>query len=47
VHHTCRNGPPARARVLEDALKERQRLDLERSLEFARKKLNVGINWRV
>jgi sugar phosphate isomerase/epimerase len=35
--------PPA---VLLEALKEQQRLDLERSLEFARKKLNVGINWR-
>lgn len=35
--------PPA---VLQEALKEQQRLDLERSLEFARKKLNVGVNWR-
>ncbi|MGP8244561.1 MAG: sugar phosphate isomerase/epimerase family protein [Bryobacteraceae bacterium] len=32
--------------ILEEALKEQQRLDLERSLEFARKKLNVGVNWR-
>ena len=24
-----------------------QRLDLERSLEYAKKKLNVGVNWRV
>ena len=29
-----------------EALKEQQRIDLERSLEYARKKLNVGINWR-
>ncbi len=35
--------PPA---VMRDALREQQRLDLERSLEFARHKLNVGINWR-
>jgi sugar phosphate isomerase/epimerase len=32
--------------VMQEALKEQQRLDLERSLEFARKKLNVGVNWR-
>jgi len=28
------------------ALKEQQRVDLERSLEYAKKKLNVGVNWR-
>ncbi|MGA2115054.1 MAG: TIM barrel protein [Bryobacteraceae bacterium] len=32
--------------ILAEALKEQQRLDLERSFEFARKKLDVGINWR-
>ena len=30
----------------QDALKEQQRVDLERSLEFAKKKLDVGIRWR-
>jgi 3-oxoisoapionate decarboxylase len=32
--------------IMTDALKEQQRFDLERSLEYAKKKLNVGINWR-
>lgn len=32
--------------VMMEALKEQQRFDLERSFEYARKKLNVGINWR-
>ena len=32
--------------IMLDALKEQQRIDLERSFEYARKKLNVGINWR-
>ena len=32
--------------VMTDALKEQQRIDLERSFEYARKKLNVGVNWR-
>jgi 3-oxoisoapionate decarboxylase len=35
--------PPA---IMAEALKEQQRIDLERSFEYARKKLNVGINWR-
>jgi sugar phosphate isomerase/epimerase len=30
-----------------DALKEQQKADLERSFEYARKQLNVGVNWRV
>jgi sugar phosphate isomerase/epimerase len=34
--------PPA----IMEALKEQQRVDLERSLEYAKKKLDVGINWR-
>jgi len=40
------SGPP-RPTVMSDALKEQQRLDLERSLEYAKRKLNVGVNWRV
>jgi sugar phosphate isomerase/epimerase len=32
--------------IMTDALKEQQRFDLERSLEYAKKKLNAGINWR-
>jgi len=32
--------------VLEAALKEQQRVDLERSLEYAKKKLGVGVRWR-
>jgi hypothetical protein len=35
-----------RPQVMMDALQEQQRLDLERSLEYAKKKLNVGVNWR-
>jgi sugar phosphate isomerase/epimerase len=35
------------APIMAEALKEQQRVDLERSFEYARKKLNVGINWRV
>jgi hypothetical protein len=29
-----------------EALKEQQRIDLERSFEYAKMKLNVGVNWR-
>jgi hypothetical protein len=32
--------------ILEAALKEQQRIDLERSLEYAKKKLGVGVRWR-
>jgi 3-oxoisoapionate decarboxylase len=32
--------------IMTDALKEQQRIDLERSLEYAKKKLNAGVNWR-
>jgi sugar phosphate isomerase/epimerase len=32
--------------VLEAALKEQQRVDLERSLEYAKKKLGAGVRWR-
>jgi 3-oxoisoapionate decarboxylase len=38
--------PGKKAPVMTEALKEQQRVDLERSFEYARKKLNVGINWR-
>lgn len=34
------------APIMAEALKAQQRTDLERSFEYARKKLNVGINWR-
>jgi sugar phosphate isomerase/epimerase len=36
----------ARPAIMTEALKEQQRLDLERSLEYAKKKMNVGVNWR-
>ena len=32
--------------VMAEALKEQQRIDLERSLEYAKKEMNVGVNWR-
>ncbi len=32
--------------IMTAALKEQQRIDLERSFEYCKKKLNVGINWR-
>jgi sugar phosphate isomerase/epimerase len=32
--------------VMQQALQEQQRLDLERGFEYARKKLNLGVNWR-
>jgi hypothetical protein len=32
--------------VMDEALKEQQRIDLERSFEYAKKKLNVGMAWR-
>jgi sugar phosphate isomerase/epimerase len=35
-----------RPAVMNEALKEQQRIDLVRSLDYAKKKLNVGINWR-
>jgi 3-oxoisoapionate decarboxylase len=38
--------PGAHPQVMLDALREQQKSDLERSLEYARKKLNVGVNWR-
>ncbi len=34
------------ARHHDRGLKEQQRIDLERSLEYAKKKMNVGVNWR-
>jgi len=38
--------PGQKAAVMTEALKEQQRFDLERSFEYAKKKLNVGVNWR-
>jgi sugar phosphate isomerase/epimerase len=38
--------PGRHPQVMADALKEQQLVDLERSLEYAKKKLNVGVNWR-
>jgi sugar phosphate isomerase/epimerase len=35
-----------KAPVMDEALKEQQRVDLVRSFEYCRKKLNVGVNWR-
>jgi sugar phosphate isomerase/epimerase len=35
-----------RPAVMDEALKEQQRIDLERSFEYAKKKLNVGVAWR-
>jgi sugar phosphate isomerase/epimerase len=35
-----------KAPVMDEALREQQRVDLERSFEYARKKLNVGVAWR-
>ena len=32
--------------VMDEALKEQQRIDLERSFEYAKKKLDVGVAWR-
>jgi hypothetical protein len=32
--------------IMSEALKEQQRFDLERSLEYAKRNLNVGVNWR-
>jgi sugar phosphate isomerase/epimerase len=32
--------------IMTEALKQQQRFDLERSLEYAKKKLDAGINWK-
>jgi hypothetical protein len=40
------DAPGAKPEVMIDALKEQQRIDLVRSFEYCRKKLNVGVNWR-
>ena len=40
-------GPPAeQSPAIKAALKEQQRTDLERSLEYAKKVLDVGVRWR-
>jgi 3-oxoisoapionate decarboxylase len=38
--------PGKKPAIMDEALKEQQRVDLERSWEYARKKMNVGVNWR-
>ena len=38
--------PGKKPSVMDEALKEQQRIDLERSLDYAKKKLNVGVAWR-
>ena len=38
--------PGTRPEIMTAALKEQQRIDLERSFEYCKKKLNVGVNWR-
>jgi sugar phosphate isomerase/epimerase len=39
-------GSSGNSPVIQAALNEQQRVDLERSLEYAKKKLGVGIRWR-
>jgi sugar phosphate isomerase/epimerase len=39
-------GAPPKPAIMTEALKEQQRLDLQLSLEYAKKKMNVGVNWR-
>jgi len=39
-------GQKAPGPVMSEALKEQQRIDLERSFEYAKKKLGVGVKWR-
>jgi len=39
-------GPGKQSPVLEAALTEQQRTDLERSLEYAKKILGIGVRWR-
>jgi hypothetical protein len=39
-------GPGEQSPELKAALKEQQRIDLERSLEYAKKVLGVGVRWR-
>ncbi|MDE3168325.1 MAG: sugar phosphate isomerase/epimerase [Acidobacteriota bacterium] len=38
--------PGKKPAVMEEALKEQQRVDLVRSFEYCRQTLNVGVNWR-
>ena len=39
-------GPEKQPPAYDEALKLQQRLDLERSFEYAKKTMNVGVNWR-
>jgi 3-oxoisoapionate decarboxylase len=40
------DGGGAKSAAIQEALKEQQRVDLERSLEYAKKKLGLGVNWQ-
>lgn len=40
-------GPGEQSAAIKAALKEQQRTDLERSLEYAKKVLGVGVRWRL
>jgi hypothetical protein len=39
-------GPGKQSPTMAEALKEQQRTDLERSLEYAKKVLGVGVKWK-
>jgi hypothetical protein len=39
-------GPGKQPPAIAEALKEQQKVDLERSLEYAKKKLGLGIRWQ-
>lgn len=39
-------GPGKQPPAIQEALKEQQKIDLERSFEYAKKKLGLGIRWR-
>ena len=39
-------GPGEQSPTIKAALKEQERTDLERSLEYAKKVLGVGVRWR-
>ena len=39
-------GPGKQPSEMAEALKEQQRIDLERSFEYAKKTLGVGVKWK-
>ena len=39
-------GPGKQPPAIEAALKEQQRTDLERSIEYAKKSLGLGVRWK-